>query len=113
MRQKQDMPMTTTFDRLCAILVKDYKLEPGQLTPDTPLEALGIDSLGVADLLFNVEDEFRISLPPEPVQLLTIGDVARFIDGLVTVQHGPGEAPETLPPTGLPGATALPASPLP
>ena len=80
------MPSTTTFDRLRAILVKDYKLEPGQLTQDAPLEALGIDSLGVADLLFNVEDEFRISLPPEPVNLVTIGDVAQFIDRLIAAQ---------------------------
>jgi acyl carrier protein len=58
------MPGTTTFDRLCAILMKDYKLEAGQLTPEAPLEALGIDSLGVADLLFNIEDAFGISLPP-------------------------------------------------
>lgn len=104
--------MTTTFDRLCAFLVKDYKLEADKLTPDSPLEALGIDSLGVADLLFNVEDEFRITLPPEPVQLLTIGDVARFIDGLIVAQHGQAKASEPLPATGLPGGTAAPASPL-
>ena len=95
---------TTTFDRLCAILIKDYKLEPGQLTQDAPLEALGIDSLGVADLLFNVEDEFRISLPPEPVQLLTVGDVARYIDQLLAAQ---ARSPGAMAPAGqLPGAAA-------
>ena len=78
--------MTTTFERLCAILQKDYKLALDQLTADAPLEALGIDSLGVAELLFNVEDEFKINLPPEPVQLLTIGDVAQFIDRLIAAQ---------------------------
>lgn len=98
------MPGTTTFSRLRAILMKDYKLEPDKLTLDAPLEALGIDSLGVADLLFNVEDEFRISLPPEPVQLLTIGDVARFIDQLAAAQHGQAQAPAV-----LPGAAASPA----
>ena len=87
------MPSPTTFDRLCAILMKDYKLEAGQLTPDAPLEALGIDSLGVADLLFNIEDEFSISLPPEPVQLLTVGDVARFIDELGARPQGHADAP--------------------
>ena len=37
------------------------------LVPDAPLEELGIDSLGVAELLFNVEDEFKVTMPPEPV----------------------------------------------
>ena len=92
------MPGTMTFDRLCAILMKDYKLEATQLTPDVPLEALGIDSLGVADLLFNIEDEFGISLPPEPVELLTVGDVVRFIDALIAKQQVQTDAPVTAPP---------------
>lgn len=79
--------MTTTLDTLRAILVRDYKLAPETLTPDAPLESLGIDSLGVAELLFNVEDEFHITLPPEPVQLPTLGDVVGFIDGLVAAQR--------------------------
>jgi acyl carrier protein len=101
---------TTTFDRLCAILAKDYKLEAGQLAPDAPLESLGIDSLGVADLLFNVEDEFKIALPPQPVQLLTIGDVARFIDELIAAQHGQGESSKPMPPAGPSALAQAPTS---
>ena len=99
------MPSTTTFDRLCAILMKDYKLDAAQLTPDAPLEALGIDSLGVADLLFNIEDAFGISLPPDPVELLTVGDVARFIDELTDQQQAPANAPGA----ALPEAISAPA----
>jgi acyl carrier protein len=80
--------MTTTYERLCAILLKDYPLDPTQLTLDAPLEALGIDSLGLAELLFKLEDEFHITLSPDAVQLLTLGDVVRFIDELVVLQHG-------------------------
>lgn len=79
----------TTFNRLSAILAKDYKLDAASLGKDTSLESLGIDSLGVADMLFNVEDEFKISLPPEPVNLLTIGDVAGYIDNLIALQADP------------------------
>ena len=104
--------MTPTFDRLCAILAKDYKLDAAQLTPDAPLEALGIDSLGLADLLFNLEDEFGIRMPSEPVPLKTLGDVVAFIDGLMaaesaSAQPATGAAPlspssSTLPPSQLP-----------
>ena len=82
--------MTTTLDTLRAILIRDYKLAPETLTLDAPLESLGIDSLGVAELLFNIEDEFHIRLPPEPVQLPTLGDVVGFIDGLVAAQREGG-----------------------
>lgn len=96
--------MTTTFEQLSAILARDYKLDPEALTLDAPLEGLGIDSLGVAELLFNVEDEFKITLPPDAVQLPAIGDVVRFIDGLIVAQHGG---------TKQTGVVEAPASPVP
>jgi acyl carrier protein len=79
--------MNTTLDRLRVLLVKDYKLDPDVLTPDALLETLGIDSLGVAELMFNIEDEFEVAIPGDPVALATVGDVVRYIDGLVTTQH--------------------------
>ena len=103
--------MTSTFDRLCAILAKDYKLESSQLTLDAPLESLGIDSLGVADLLFNLEDEFGIVLPPEPVQLVTLGDVAGFIDGLLAAKLAPVQAASEAAPSSAPVAPPSPFSP--
>jgi acyl carrier protein len=74
--------MTTTYEQLCAILVRDYQLQPEALALTAPLEDLGIDSLGLAELLFNVEDELRITLPPEAVDLETVGDVVRYLDEL-------------------------------
>lgn len=79
--------MTNTFERLCAILIKDYKFTPDLLVLDAPLEALGIDSLGTAELLFNIEDEFGVTLPPDAVQLTTLADVVGFIDALIVAQR--------------------------
>ena len=77
---------TPTLERLRAILVKDYQLAPEAVTAEAALESLGIDSLGVAELLFNIEDEFKVTLPREPVTLASVGDVVAFIDGLVAQQ---------------------------
>lgn len=85
----------TTYDWLCALLVKEYKLKPDSLSPGGKLEDLGVDSLGIAELLFNVEDAFGITLPPNPVNLPTLGDVVRYIDELVLAQNG--HAPVTTP----------------
>ena len=76
-----------TLDRLRDILVKDYQLAPEAVTPDAALESLGIDSLGAAELLFNIEDEFKVTLPRDAVALVTVGDVVAFIDGLVAQQR--------------------------
>jgi acyl carrier protein len=96
--------MTTTFNRLRAILIKDYKLTPDVLLPAAPLEELGIDSLGTAELLFNIEDEFGVILPPDPVQLTTLGDVVDFIDGLVALQRTVQVQKEPTPEISVPAA---------
>lgn len=80
--------MTTTLERLSAILVKDYKLSPQALDPEATLESLGIDSLGAAELFFSAEDVFHITFPHEQVPLLTLGDVVGYIDELIAAQRG-------------------------
>lgn len=89
--------MKTTFESLCAILMKDHKIAAERLTMDAPLESLGIDSLGTVELLWTIEDAFQITLPPQPVDLPTLGDVVRYVDGLIARQGvvsaaaGPGD----------------------
>jgi acyl carrier protein len=78
--------MSSTFERLSGILIKDYRLAPDRLTPDAPLESLGIDSLGTVELLWSVEEAFQIKLPSDPVDLPTLGDVVRFVDELIARQ---------------------------
>ena len=95
---------TSTFERLTAMLAKDHKLALERLTPDAPLEALGIDSLGIVEMLWNVEDMFKIKLPLKTVQLHTLAEVVRYIDELVAAQRA--RAPATT-------AAALPALPAP
>ena len=90
--------MTTTFERLSAVLTKDYKLQPERLTLDAPLESLGIDSLGTVELLWNIEDTFQIKLPSDPVDLPTLGDVVRYVDELMARQAAGSIPPSTAEP---------------
>ena len=80
--------MTTTLEGLRAILVKDYQLDPAVVTLDAALEGLGIDSLGVAELMFTVEDQFGVRLSADSVPLTTVGDVVNHIDELAALQQG-------------------------
>lgn len=88
--------MTTTFERLQAILIRDYRLKPEVLVFDAPLEALGMDSLGTTELLFTIEDAFDVTLPPEAVQLTTLGDVVKFIDDLIEAEGKTAQAPTSV-----------------
>lgn len=73
----------TTLERLSKILAKRYKLDPARLTPDQPLGSLGIDSLGMVEILFFIEEEFGVQLPSEGVTFGTLGEAAKYIDDLI------------------------------
>jgi acyl carrier protein len=81
----------TTLERLQAILHKDFDIDPQALQPDTPLETLDIDSLKMIEILFCVEDEFGISIPPEQAKpneaLHTVADLVAFVDTLAAGQR--------------------------
>jgi acyl carrier protein len=85
----------TTIARLHALLAKDFELKPGALQPDTRLEDLDIDSLRMIEILFSVEDAFRITVPADQAELRekvkTVGDLAAYIETLVAEQHGAGK----------------------
>ena len=78
--------MTTTYDRLIRILMKTYKLDPAAVTPQLRLDEMGVDSLGVGLLLFDVEDEFKIKFERDPGPLQTLGDVVLYIDQVIGEQ---------------------------
>ena len=53
---------TSILDTLLAIIKKEYKIDTSTFNANTTLEDTGLDSLSVADLLFEVEDRFEIQL---------------------------------------------------
>lgn len=75
--------MNTTFDRLSMILQKSFNMAPERLTPDATLASLDIDSLGTVELLWQVEEAFKITIPAPPKDLLTLSDLVQHIDQLV------------------------------
>ncbi|MDO5527953.1 MAG: acyl carrier protein [Paracoccus sp. (in: a-proteobacteria)] len=49
--------------RIRAIIAEQAMLEPDQITDDATPEALGIDSLGLVETIFALEEEFDITIP--------------------------------------------------
>lgn len=78
--------MTDTLHRLAAVLAKDSMLAPERVTPEALLERLGIDSLGMVDVIWNIEDAFGIKVPRKMPELHTVGDLVAYVDRLVAEQ---------------------------
>lgn len=73
-------------DRVIKIIAEQAMLEPSDVTPDSTLEDLGVDSLGLVESIFAIEEEFDISVPfnanaPEESDF-DISTVASIIEGI-------------------------------
>lgn len=78
----------STLQTLQDILVKDYRLQRDQVEPEALLTTLGLDSLGVLELMFKIEDGFHLKIGDDtPTDLLTVSDVVHYIDGLITLRE--------------------------
>ena len=87
-----------TLDTLVDILTRDYCVAREQIMPEATLETLGLDSLSVLELMFKIEDRYKVKITDDtPTDLLTVSDVVRYIDSLLaansaTHNHNPLEA---------------------
>jgi acyl carrier protein len=77
----------STLQTIQRMMAEQFELKEEVLTPDAQLESLGLDSLSVIEFMFNIEDEFKIKLPDERVELKTIQDIANVVDRLVAEQQ--------------------------
>ncbi|TPE51452.1 acyl carrier protein [Amaricoccus solimangrovi] len=53
----------TVRDKVVAILAEQAVLEPGEVRMDSTLADLGIDSLGLVETVFAIEEAFDIQVP--------------------------------------------------
>jgi acyl carrier protein len=85
----------STLERLQKLLERDFQLAPSALVAEATLESMDIDSLRMIEILFSIEDEFKIAIPAEQAQIRervkTLGDLAAYIDEIVATP--PGKAP--------------------
>ena len=80
----------TTLERLQEMLARDFDLDRARLVPDATLESLDIDSLRMIEILFTIEDTFKITVAPEQSEIRarvkTLGDLAAYVDELAGPQ---------------------------
>lgn len=73
-------------DKVIAIIAEQAVLEPSDVKMDMTLEDLGIDSLGLVESIFAIEEAFDISVPfnaNDPgASDFDISSVARIVAGV-------------------------------
>ena len=66
--------------QIIELLVEKYGVERDQVSPDAVMVDMGLDSLSVAELVFDIEDLFDIVLTEEDADFSTFGDAVALVD---------------------------------
>ncbi len=73
----------SAFTYLQEVLTDKYDIKADAIRPEATLEELGLDSLSVAELLFDVGDKFGIDVPDDRTDFKTLGEAAAIVDELI------------------------------
>ncbi len=82
-------------DRIFEIIAEQAVLEPSDVALDQSLADLGIDSMGVVEAIFSIEESFDISVPfnanePEKSEfdISSVASIVAAVEKLIAEQSG-------------------------
>lgn len=85
--------MTEIRDRIIQIIAEQAMLDPSELKLDMSPQDIGIDSMGLVESIFAIEEEFDIAIPfnanePEKSEfdVSTLGAIVNAVEKLVAEQ---------------------------
>ncbi len=75
----------SVLEKVIKIVAKQLDKDPSDFDETTDLEAAGFESLDVIEMVFNLEDEFKIDIPfnandSEVRQMRTVGDIVKLVE---------------------------------
>ena len=81
----------TTRERVIAIIAEQALLLPADVSEEMTLADLGIDSLGVVESIYAIEEEFDVTVPfnandpkSSEFDISTVGSIVRAVEDLVS-----------------------------
>lgn len=86
---------TQVQDRIVEILAEQALMEPKDVKLDATLKDLGLDSLGLVEAIFAIEEAFDISIPynaSEPsdtdIDITSVSSVTKAVEKLIAAKTG-------------------------
>ena len=73
-------------DKVIEIIEREQHLDPGKVTIDSTFAELGIDSLDGVNILFALEEEFKLDIPDSVAQ--NMRSVRQVVESLTRVIEG-------------------------
>ena len=70
----------SSFDFIRQTLIDKFDVDAEAITSDATFETLGLDSLTMVELMFDVTEKYDIEIPNDKLDFKTLGEAAALID---------------------------------
>jgi len=73
----------SSYDYIKQALIEKHGVKAEAIAPETTLSDLGLDSLAIAELMFDVSENFDIDIPDERSNINTMGEAVALVDEFI------------------------------
>jgi len=74
--------VSTTLERLQKLFIARFTFKTEELAATTTLEYLGLDSLNIIEIMFDIENEFNIRIPDRELREMKVKTIQDMVDAL-------------------------------
>ena len=78
----------SAYEYLSDLLVEKFGIPADKIVSEASLTDLGLDSLSIVELVFDVEDEFDIEISEDDSDFKSLGEAAALVEKLVLARQG-------------------------
>ena len=78
----------SAYEFLSEQLVEKFDVDAEKISPESNLSDLGLDSLSIVELVFDVEDEYDIEISEEHANFASLGEAAELVEKLLKAKEG-------------------------
>ena len=72
--------MTSSFDFIRQTLIDKFEVDAELISLEATMETMGLDSLTMVELLFDVSEKYGIEIPTDKLDFTTLGEAVVLID---------------------------------
>ena len=89
--------MADVENRIREIIAKELSIEPAEITRESTMEDLKVESIDLVQIMFAIEEEFDIYLADEEVgfDIENVGQVIDAVNKLIAAKGASDTAPST------------------
>jgi len=73
----------SSLDYIRQTLIDKFEVNADAITPEATFESMGLDSLTMVELMFEISEKYDIEIPTDRLDFKTLGEAVILIDEVV------------------------------